>query len=317
MRSPEVFGDHSQTSSLPSNHATNPSTSATQALLTLQSLQEHLSPWLGGPTKNLQSQSLLLMLTALKTASESYLETPLSTAEIVLPYPVSASFLTSLRSACSILSLHMPLSAQPPAGIFAARAHGIGGKCNTETPEPLESTRAEEDPAQLILAVNYSRAALTGLLLVEECGVFKHRRVLHETSLGTDELDNSSRTRIREDLERALRDLTNLPLEDGNGAGLRQISELVLVGESAGNGRLKETLRELLREQLSPHAALQSIIMDDEAVNSPRDRKSENRVTSTEMISPVFAASRGVAQDYWDRIKIPQQVDENGDRKDL
>ena len=67
------------------------------------------------------------MLEAFKTATDSYLEVSISAAEITVPFPVSDSYLDSLRSACSSLSLHMPLYAQPPAGILAARANGIAG----------------------------------------------------------------------------------------------------------------------------------------------------------------------------------------------
>jgi hypothetical protein len=88
-------------------------------------------------------------------------------------------------------------------------------------------------PAQLILTIGYTRAALTVPLVVEECGIFEYRRVLHSTRLGVDGLSEGSDS-SRDDLGRALRNVTNLPLEDGNGADLKQISNLILLGESAG-----------------------------------------------------------------------------------
>ncbi|KAL6713036.1 hypothetical protein ACLMJK_009432 [Lecanora helva] len=193
------------------------------------------------------------MFTAIETASQAYLETHLLSAEIVVPFPVSSFYLTSLRSACSMLSLHMPLITQPPAGILAAHAHGIDGKCTDHLARP-QKDKADDFP-QLILTIDYSRAALTGLLLIEECSVFECRRVLHNTNLGTDSIDNMVEVdNIQHPgglgrLKHALRQLTTLPLEDGNGAGLRQISKLVLVGESAGDARLEEALKEVLVEQ--------------------------------------------------------------------
>ena len=77
--------------------------------------------------------------------------------------------------------------------------------------------------------------------------------------------------------------LHTLPLEDGNGAELKQISNLVLLGESAGDQRLHDVLMEVLDEQFGRLATT---------------------VTDGRMgiIDPLYAASRGVAQDCWDRI---------------
>lgn len=44
------------------------------------------------------------------------------------------------------------------------------------------------DPTQLTLTVDYTQAALTALLFVEECGVLEYRRVLHDTRFGVDGL---------------------------------------------------------------------------------------------------------------------------------
>jgi hypothetical protein len=249
-----------------------------------QSLRDFLPPWLGG--RNAHSQPLPQMLKALKTATESYLEASISAAEVTVPFPVSDSYLDSLRSACSSLSLHMPLSAQPPAGILAARANGIAGKCDTasasEVSEQSQSQSQADDPAQLILTVGYTRAALTAILVVEECGVFEYRRVLHDTHLGVDGLSGGSDSSY-DDLARALRNVISLPLEDGNGAELKRINNLVLLGESAGDHRLHDVLKEVLGEQFGRLAATVS----------------DGHMGIT---GPLYAASRGVAQDCWDRI---------------
>lgn len=286
-----VLGDHATAHPTLLNDAFKPGTGAAQEPLGLQSLRDHLPPWLGGNNDN-RTQSLSRMLRALKTATESYLETPLSAAEVVFPFPFSDSYLDTLRSACSSLSLHMPLSAQPPAGILAARVYDIRGNCKTAIGnEALEINQAD-DPEQLILTVDYSRAALTALLVAEECGIFEYRRVLHDTNLGADCLsffrgsdtpgcDNN----IHSDLARAIRGVTDLPLEGGNGAGLKPIRELVLLGESADDRLLHDVLNEVLGEQsgtLITHA-------------------SERRAR---VIEPLFAASRGLAQDCWDRMNF-------------
>ena len=239
------------------------------------------------------------MLKALKVATESFLEAPLSDAEVVVPFPVSESYLVALRAACSSLSLHMPRSAQPPAGILAARAYGIGGKCNYDiTNETSSKQHSRNDPEQLVLTVDYSRAALTVLLLSEQCGVFEYHRVLHEMSLGTDALfldtpDTPGSDTGRAQLAQALYDITRLPLETGNGAGLTAISELVVMGESADDSRL--------------HDALVEVLLDKKSNDSPFEALGKGKPYAGGMIDPVFAASQGVAQDCWDRLNFSSQ----------
>lgn len=260
---------------------------ATRETLKLQSYRDYLPPWLGGHDHRLQP--LPSMLRALKVATESYLESPLSDAEVVVPFPVTNSFIDTLRSACSPVSLSMPMSAQPPAGILAARARGIGGQCNAvEDVDPSESNQ-QDDPEQLILTVDYSRAALTALLVYEDCSVFEFRRVLHDTRLGTDELSGVNELNTPRDLlARALRNVISLPLEDGNGAGLTRISELVLLGESAGDPLLHDALTEVLSGR-------------------SYDFSASTWKKSMGSFDPLFAASNGLALDCWDRLSTPDR----------
>jgi hypothetical protein len=223
------------------------------------------------------------MLKALKTATESYLEASISAAEVVVPFPVSDAYLDILHSTFSSLSLHVPLSAQPPAGILAARAHGMVRKCNAVIRDKGSDQGQADDPMQLILTVDYTQAALTALLVVEECGVFEYRRVLHDTRLSVDGLSGGSGTN-RGDLLRALQSFTRLPLEDGNGDEVERISNLVLLGESAGDQQLHDVLKDVLGERYSRLA----ITVSGE---------------HTKNIDPLYAALRGVAEDCWDRLE--------------
>ena len=105
----------------------------------------------------------------------------------------------------------MPMSAQPPAEITAAAPRRIGGKYNYLVDDKVSEQNQEDDPAQLVLTVDYSRAALTALLVVEECGVFEMRRVPHNRKLGSDALvkepDNSGSCSTEDGLTGALRDI--------------------------------------------------------------------------------------------------------------
>ena len=55
-----------------------------QIRLGLQSLRDYLPPWLGG--QDSRTEALSRMLKALKVATESFLETQLSDAEVVFPF---------------------------------------------------------------------------------------------------------------------------------------------------------------------------------------------------------------------------------------
>jgi len=281
MRAPEVLDSRATAYHTWFGDILEVGTGAAQAFLGLRSLGDLLSLRLG--SRDTHSQSLSRMLKALKTATESYLEASISAAEVVVPFPVSDAYLDILRSTCFSLSLHMPMSAQPPAGILAARAHGMVGKCNIVTRDKGSEQGQADDPMQLILTVDYTQAALTALLVVEECGVFEYRRVLHDTSLGVDGFSGGSDTN-RGDLVRALQSFTRLPLEDDNGDELERISNLVLLGESAGDQRLHDVLKDILGERFYRLATTVS-------------------GEHTKNIDPLYAASRGVAEDCWDRLE--------------
>ncbi len=141
----------------------------------------------------------------------------------------------------------MPLSAQPPTVITAAVAHRIGRKCTYIIDDKVLEQNQEDNPAQLMLTVDYSWTALMTLLIVEECSVFEVRRVLHDTNLGTDALSKSCSTTIS--LPLALRNTTILPLTDGIGAGLIKINKVVMLGESARDWRQNDVLKEALSDQ--------------------------------------------------------------------
>lgn len=285
IRRQNATGDDSVSCATLLNSNIHQSNVGTQLPLGLSSLRDRLLPWLGGT--DLKTQDLIRMLNALKVATESYLEAPISDVEVVLPFPTTAAFLDMLRSSCSSLSLAMPLSAQPPAGILAARAYGLVGQC----PAALDpsSSAPDSDPEQLLLTVDYSRAALTAMLVVEECGVFEYRRVVHDTSLGTDviaaDAESPNFLDSQTKLVRALHKLLDLPLQDGNGAGLTHVSGLALLGESADDQHLYRALKEVLGQHHSDVIARAS-------------------GSGTSMADPLFAASAGVAEDCLDRLNF-------------
>jgi hypothetical protein len=232
-----------------------------------QALCDFGPTFLCGRGRDIRFKSLARMLQALKTATESYLEVSISTVGVAFPFPISGFSLKRLHSAGSSVSLQISTS-ERPAGFYAARA------------SIWDSEYSCDDP-QLVLTVEHTHAALTALLVYENCGYYEDRRVLHDTHLGADGLSGGSDGSHR-DLVRALRDLTDLPLKDGNGEGLTHIGRVILLGESAADPRLNVALKDVLGEQFG---RLVPTAVDERAG----------------VIDPLYVASRGVAQYCWDQ----------------
>lgn len=211
-----------------------------QTSLSVQSLREYLPPWLGG--HDYSHETLSWMLKALKAASESYLEVPVPTAEITTPFPITKPFFDTLRSIAKSLSIQMYQTPAPPGGRLAALfVYGIG-------PGVCDDLLMLNEPAQLFLTVEYTRAALTALLVVEECGIYDTVRVLHETDLGADRLTGPNR---QTKLADALRGFTQLRVEDywQDLESLKSLSNVVLLGESAADPLLHDVLKDVLSKQ--------------------------------------------------------------------
>ncbi|KAL9623583.1 MAG: hypothetical protein Q9160_002039 [Pyrenula sp. 1 TL-2023] len=240
------------------------------------------------------------MLRALKTATEAHLEISIKAAEFSFPFPASDEDFEAARSAFSSLSLQVPMSRQPPAGILAARANGIGKSCNlygcvtTDQEAPHRGWEPDDDnAAQLFLATDYTDAALTVLLVHEDCFCFEDRRVLHDTTLGADALHRTTLDAHQGNLVRALRNITTLPLEDGNGEELDHISNLVLLGERASDRTL--------------HGALRTIFQDDHRYLDKHILTALQDAYDTNTVNPLFAASVGLAEDCWDRLNYSER----------
>jgi hypothetical protein len=210
------------------------------------------------------------MLKALKAATESYLDMPISAAEIALPLHVSEPYYEILSDASASIALKLPYLRMEPAGVYAARVYGLNGKgdCYYGTP----------DPEKLVLTVEYSRAALTALLLSEECAFYKHRRVAQDPRLGHGSIHGEAGW---DDLRRAFSEITELPLKDGNGAGIEQIANVAFLGESARDPQMQHVLRRVLGERYDSVA------------------------TDVGDVDPLFAAARGVA--WYCRLHLQEE----------
>jgi hypothetical protein len=243
-----------------------------QTVLVPQSLRLHRQTWLGGRDERVQA--LAGMIKALKVAAESYLEAPVCTGVIALPFHFTEPYYQVLSKASNVSSLSLQYLRMDPAGIHAAKVYGLSGDCDYYGPH--------QDPEKLILTVEYSRAALTALLIYEHCGVFEWRRAVHDTRLGLDGIQDGPEATLG-DVERVFREVTELPLKNGNGEGLKHISNVVLLGESAGDLRMQNTLRKVSGEKYNSFAATDGAVQ------------------------PLFAAARCLALYSWTRLQPEPQ----------
>ena len=331
MRSRDSFEDrptsHIHSDNLSADHQGDTIKSTYQAKFPLDFLHSHLPQWCSSrPSHTPKSLTLEYMLRALKASAESYLETsaPLCAVEIVFPFPITASLLSALRSAIHSLSLSVPLSVTPPAGLLTAQWKGLGEArddyyFNTANRIAHERDIPDEDEAQLILTVDYTDAALTALLIFEECNIFEYRRALHSTELGAaqvtnhydetyhsspralnlpdEEIDITETSQREEALASAFRNITHLPLNDGgNGEEVRWISHVILLGERACHPMMSAVLREVLRERYAHYAGIGGTSPVDIG-NACNERKEK------EML---FRAARAAARDSWDRMNFDE-----------
>ena len=243
-----------------------------QKFLRALGIRDRLPPWLGGPTPF--ERSLSPMLRALKEATSAYMESPPSIAQISWPIRVSQLYLDAALAALSSLSIKADCC-KHPEGIYAAYAYGTDTKCDFDSWDPEKGY----PPDQLVLSVDYTRAALTVLFIDEYCGTLTEWRDMQNTSLGADSID-LNRQEVRAEVAAAFRAITKLPLEIGNGEKLEYIDHVVFSGEFGDDSGLHEVLREVLREKY------------DKPV--PVSVEGADR-----SLQPLFASSRGTAKTCW------------------
>ena len=100
------------------------------------------------------------------------------------------------------------------AGQAAARANGIGTYYQCSEGDHCDGGASP----QVMLTVDYSRAALTAILWIVDDRVFEYRRTRHDVDLGADTLSRCQHSQIDEScyegLAAALGQVVKMPLED-------------------------------------------------------------------------------------------------------
>jgi hypothetical protein len=96
-------------------------------------------------------------------------------------------------------------------------------------------------------------------MVFEDCGLYDVERVSHETEVGADNLSKEPSSNHRARLEKALRDLIRLPLMV-DGETLESFSDVLLLGESAGDPLLHDALKNVLSKQQQPDNLLAAAV---------------------------------------------------------
>ena len=272
-----------------------------QMLMGIQFLRDYIPSWPG--VLDVRTQALSRMIIALKTASASYLEQSFSKVVVVTPFAMPYVLRYHLRSACASVNLELAMTFQLPAGAYVAKAHGFG--------RMFDEADCYYYSREVILAIDYSRAVVSAVLLDEQCGKYDWQRFLHRTDLGSDGLfgrhETFRSTSGRDDLLLVLNNFTRLSLgKDGpyydyeeqeglNDESIRHIRRLVLTGESADNEQLKSVLREVL--------------VRDDHDDGPLMALDDNEDFEARLIAsdPLFAASRGAAYHCLSRMQFNEE----------
>lgn len=227
-----------------------------------QSLSKEIERWQASTTPSINA-----MLLALQAATEAYLEAPLNTSDLVTPTGFSKSSRDLLDLELNRLGLRRTLGRFPSALKAAVFANAM--PWNRSYFSGIDDTR-------LIVAVDYSRSALTAGLFIDENGVLDDHRFVQDVDIGADA--SSSNLPWSEELslrrKQLIQEVTGLPV---TGAGFElpdMVSELVLIGDSANDPELLELLEEIVGIPL---------------VARVRDFTQRNNA------NPIFTAVRGIA----------------------
>ncbi|KAI9830703.1 MAG: hypothetical protein M1826_004532 [Phylliscum demangeonii] len=218
------------------------------------------------------------MFRALKVSTESYMGDSVRVADVAIPVPLAEDQCAIIQAALRAAGLRSAIGSLVLAAQEASRANGIG-----EYDEDGDPPEDPPIPPELVFAVDYTRAALTIVLYVEEYGVFERIRMRHRVDLGADAMPHPADAgeRYWDRVRSLVREIVQAPIE-GLAPGVpHTIGQLVLLGERATKARFLQTLHDVLGEHVrfSTHARLDN----------------DNDNDTSEWVDPVFAAAVGMA----------------------
>lgn len=229
-----------------------------------RSLRGYIPCWLGRTACEEPIDHLAPMLRALNTAASAYLGIEVTSKIVVLPARLSFQMLSDLARASSRASLRLQVWLVSPAGQMAAYANGLTDGDDCQYGE------------RRVLTIDCSRAALTILLLDQECGVIEGVRGSYSPGLGANNWSGEVEDAMLGELRKVVRN------EKAPETSTPGFDNLVLLGELGDDHRLRRVLGEAFDD------------LQEADGNQPamKDRA---------MIPPLFAAARGAAR--WSLVR--------------
>ncbi|KAM0720641.1 hypothetical protein Q7P37_004778 [Cladosporium fusiforme] len=233
------------------------SSTPVQVGMGLQPIYNKLPPWLGGYRPDVAAKALTDMVLALKTATESALGTKVSDVYITVPYQLDdRHFPRRMNYAASSVGLRHAAHTIGTAEA-ALRAHGLGGGCNLNH----DGSSGKLGNEQLVLLLDHNSDHMTATLAVVDC-TYSDRRILSSGEFGAYDLTGARewycdseeqepcRLERHDKLVGALHRLTNSPVKGFGDSNLTQVDHIVIVGDSAGDHRLRDALKETFGDRL-------------------------------------------------------------------
>lgn len=258
----------------------------------LQDIRDHLPPWLGGRAPDERTQLIKRMLQSLCGTAEAYTESDVHDIVTVFPGMPSPEIMKATKSATTSIGLHLPAighSCAPSMAIYANRWARLGHGW-------IDENECYHWRERLVLAVDYSRAALTGALYAEDCfGLLDGIRGFQDTNLGKDAAWSNADGTGRSGVVEALRRLLHMPVVTDEGNVLDRIHSVALSGEAGYDEHFRSILREVLQSELG------TANVSAEAIYDPF-------LASETMVDPLYASAIGSAAICWERLEETERV---------
>jgi hypothetical protein len=211
------------------------------------------------------------MINSLREAAENRLNALEFPYEMVIP-AVTFEAQRKLANSVNAGSPHTQAHAHIPPAFYAAKFYGIGQK------DDRQCTNDTTVPAQLFLALEYSKTAIEIVVGQEQCGGIVSRLSTNYFLANWSKYNVDTKASF-DPLEAYLQGIMSMTIQhDGEEVGLKDIREFMIFGEMANDQRLHNNLRKVLG------GLYQKRIKAD--------------------VDPLYAASRGVAYNAWYRAKF-------------
>ncbi|KEQ92402.1 hypothetical protein AUEXF2481DRAFT_32309 [Aureobasidium subglaciale EXF-2481] len=203
-------------------------------------LQDYLPSFATRSPLNHNVETMNWMLRGLKGATEAFVEEPLTAVRISTNLP-RAPMVSIIQPDVESLGLKYLETRLEPTTVLSIL--GLEGNCDSNPYKLPDQMVVPDDPPQVYLAIDHSRAGISAFLAEEDCGIGWILRSFRNMNLGA-EADFPGEL---EDLAHVLKHLMHQPVDEWGWIISSHICEIVLLGESTNDTTLDEALQYVLQ----------------------------------------------------------------------